>query len=137
MLPAYLSLLQTSNPGSHCYIEKDEDPNGGSRFKYCFVAYGASVNGYKCMRKVIVVDGTSLKGRYGGCLVSACAQDANFQIFPLAFGIVNSENDDAWAWFFYKLSSFVPDCSDLVFISDRHASIYNGLRQVGNLKPPS
>jgi len=42
------------------------------------------------MRKVIVVDGTSMKGQYGGCLISTCCQDGNFQIFPLAFGIVNS-----------------------------------------------
>lgn len=84
------------------------------------------------MRKVIIVDGTSLKGKYGGCLVSVCAQDANFQIFPLAFGIVDSENDDVWEWFFRKLSAFVDDSTETVFISDRHASIYIGLRRVSS-----
>lgn len=130
LIPAYLGLLQASNEGTLCFIEQNDDSEGGTRFKYCFVAYGASVAGYAYMRKVVVVDGTSMKGKYGGCLLSAVAQDGNFQIFPLAFAIVDSENDNAWEWFFQKLSTFVTDCPQLVFISDRHASIYTGLRKV-------
>lgn len=130
LLSAYLGLLQAASPGTICAIENEKDPNGGMRFKYCFVAYGASIQGYKFMRKVIVVDGTSMKGKYGGCLVSACAQDANFQVFPLAFGIIDSENDAVWEWFFRQLSSFVQDSPDLVFISDRHNSISKGITEV-------
>ena len=44
--------------------------------------------------------------------------------------MVDSENDDAWEWFFPKLQTFVYDVPGLVFISDRHASIYSGLRNV-------
>lgn len=133
LLPAYLAQLQTANPGTLCYLEDEEVAGGAKRFKYCFVAFGASIKGYQYIRKVIVVDGTSLKGRYGGCLVSACAQDDNFQIFPLAFGIVNSENDAAWTWFFQRMSIFFDDSTDLVFISERHASIYVGLEMVSSL----
>ena len=68
-----------------------------------FVAYGASISGYQSMRKVVVVDGTSLKGKFGGCLLTASAQNGNFQVFPLAFAVVDSENDDAWECFFQKL----------------------------------
>lgn len=130
LLPTYLALLQNANPGTQCFLEHEEDPTGGTRFKSCFVAYGASICGFPFMRKVIVIDGTSLKGRYGGCLVSACAQDANFQIFPLAFAVVDSEIDKSWIWFLTKLSTFVVDSSELVFISDRHGSIYKGLATV-------
>jgi len=84
------------------------------------------------MQKVIVVDGTSMKGRYDGCLISVCCQDGIFQIFPIAFGIVNSENDSAYEWFFQRLSIIAPDNPDLMFISDRHASIYTGLSKVRN-----
>lgn len=132
LLPTYLALLQASNEGTICYLEHKNDAEGGTRFKYCFVAYRASVSGYPAMRKVVVIDGISLKGNYGGCLLSAVAQDANFQIFPLAFGVVDSENDSAWEWFFQKLSTFVHDSPALVFISDRHASIYTGLHSVRN-----
>lgn len=77
-----------------------------------------------------MIDGTHLHGRYGGCLIAASGQDANFQVFPLAFGIVNSENDEAWTWFMPKLSAVVPDDPELVFVSDRHSSIYNSIRKV-------
>lgn len=130
LLPAYMGLLQTTNPGTICILENTELDVGGIMFKYAFIAYGASVAGYQYMRKVIIIDGTSLKGRYGGCLLSACAQDANFQIFPLAFGVVDSENDSAWEWFLQKLSTFVVDSAEVVFISDRHGSIYTGLKKV-------
>lgn len=130
LIPPYLALLQSSNVGTVCYLESTDEEEGGTRFQYCFVAYGASVAGYSSMRKVVVVDGTALKGKYGGCLLSASAQDGNFQIFPLAFAVVNSENDDAWQWFFQRLQTFVLDTPGLVFISDRHASIATGLRKV-------
>lgn len=100
LIPAYLGLLQCSNEGTLCFMEQNDEPEGGTRFIYCFVAYGASVAGYAFMRKVVVVDGTSMKGKYGGCLLSAATHDGNFQIFPLAFAVVDSENDNAWEWFF-------------------------------------
>ncbi|KAL0729847.1 hypothetical protein Bca4012_025940 [Brassica carinata] len=132
LIPPYLAFLQSSNVGTVCYLESTDEEEGGTRFQYCFVAYGESVAGYSSMRKVIVVDGTSLKGKYGGCLLSASAQDGNFQIFSLAFAVVNSKNDDAWEWFFQRLQTFVVDTPGLVFISDRHASIATGLRKVYN-----
>ena len=82
------------------------------------------------MRKVIIIDGTHLRGRYGGCLIAASAQDANFQVFPFAFGIVNSENDDVWTWFMERLTDTISDDPDLVFVSDRHLSIYASIRKV-------
>jgi len=130
LIPAYLALLQSSNEGTTCFLESTDAEDGGRRFNYCFVAYGASISGYPSMRKVVVVDGTSLKGKFGGCLLSASAQDGNFQVFPLAFTVVDSENDDAWECFSQKLQTFIYDVPGLVFISDRHASIYSGLRKV-------
>ena len=131
LMPAYLGLLQTTNPGSICCLHKEENSDGSMMFKYAFIAFGASIKGYRYMRKVVVIDGTRLKGRYGGCLLSACCQDGNFQIFPLAFGIVDSENDDAWEWFLSQLKTFVEDAHHLVFVSDRHGSIYNPIGKVG------
>ncbi|CAA7044070.1 unnamed protein product [Microthlaspi erraticum] len=104
ILPAYLALLQRTNPGSIFFLDHVEEPLGGSRFKFAFIAYGASIAGFPYMRKVIVVNGASLKWWYGGCLLSACAQDANFQIFPLAFAIFDYENDASWQWFMSKLN---------------------------------
>jgi len=132
LVPAYARLLQQANLGSLCFTEYDDERNGPRRFKYQFIAFATSIKGYEYMWKVIVVDGTSMNGRYGGCFISACCQDGNFQIFLIAIGIVNSENDSAFEWFFQRLSVIAPDNLDLMFISNRHASIYTGLSKVRN-----
>ncbi|XP_024010222.1 uncharacterized protein LOC112085257 [Eutrema salsugineum] len=49
---------------------------------------------------------------------------------PIAFGIVDGENDNAWIWFFRKLIEVIPDRHDLLFVSDRHNSIYTDIRKV-------
>lgn len=133
LMPAYMGLLLTTNPGSLCVIEKTESDDGGVLFKYAFIAFGASIKGYRYMRKVIIIDGTSLKGKYGGCLMSACAQDGNYQIFPLAYAVMDSENDESWEWFMMQLRTFVANSDELVFISDRHGSIYSAINKVSNI----
>lgn len=130
LLPAYLQGLGEANPGSLVELKTVVDAKGVYRFKYLFIAFAASLEGFASMRRVIVIDGTHLKGKYGGCLLTASCQDANFQVFPLAFGVVDSENDNAWEWFFRVLSTAIPDASNLSFVSDRHSSIYTGLRRV-------
>ncbi|XP_033139774.1 uncharacterized protein LOC117133063 [Brassica rapa] len=130
LLPDYLQRLVTANPGTITKLYTETVEGGGERFKYMFVAFGASIKGYEFMRKVVVVDGTHLKGKYAGCLLTASAQDGNYQIFPLAFAVVDSENDSSWEWFFEQLSAFVERDDELVFVSDRHMSIYKGLSKV-------
>ncbi|KAG7564152.1 Zinc finger PMZ-type [Arabidopsis suecica] len=130
LIQPYFKLLLETNPNSPVAMETEKDNFGVERFKYLFFALHACVQGYAYMRKVIVIDGTHLRGRYGGCLIAASAQDANFQVFPIAFGIVNSENDETWTWFMTKLTEAIPDDPELVFVSDRHSSIYASIRKV-------
>ncbi|XP_024013032.1 uncharacterized protein LOC112081428 [Eutrema salsugineum] len=129
LVPTYFKLLKQANPNSVTGIKTEVDNTGVERFKYLFFSLDASARGYQYMRKVVVIDGTHLRNRYGGCLVAASAQDGNFQIFPLGFAIVNSENDEAWEWFLEKLSEIVPDEPELVFVSNRHSSIYSAIRK--------
>ena len=77
------------NPGTKTCVKLDE----GSKFKYLFVALGPCIEGFAVMRKVIVVDATWLKNRYGGVLVFAKAQDPNRHAYPLAFAVLDREND--------------------------------------------
>nr|VDD61419.1 unnamed protein product [Brassica oleracea] len=63
-------------------------------------------------------------------MLVAAAQDGNFQIYPLAFGIVDGENDESWEWFFTKLVSCVSDEYPLVIVSDRHSSIIKACEKV-------
>ncbi|XP_024013600.1 uncharacterized protein LOC112087822 [Eutrema salsugineum] len=122
-LPAYLYMIKRDNPGTFTRLEVD----GSERFKYLFIAYGASMSGFPFLRKVVVVDGTYLQGKYKGTLLIATAQDGNFQIFPIAFAIVDTENDNSWEWFFRQLNSVIPDDERLAIISDRHKAIGNAI----------
>ncbi|KAM3303952.1 hypothetical protein P3S67_014984 [Capsicum chacoense] len=97
------------------------------RFIYYFMAFGASIRGYVHMRKVISVDGTHLSDKYEGVLLSAVAQDTQNHTYPLAYCVVNKENDASWHFFFEKLKAFVVDEPELCIISDRHICIGNGL----------
>ncbi|CAA7025722.1 unnamed protein product [Microthlaspi erraticum] len=98
-LPSYLRRVKQSNPGSVIDLVCDDM----DQFKYCFLSLYASMLGFQYLRHVIVVDGTHLTGKYGGVLLVAAGQDANFQVFLLAFGIVDAENNESWGWFMTKL----------------------------------
>ncbi|XP_024004810.1 uncharacterized protein LOC112081965 [Eutrema salsugineum] len=117
-LPAYLHSVNKANPRTVSALHVDSN----NKFKYLFLAFGASIAGFQYMRRVIVVDGCHLTGKYEGTLLVATAQDGNFQIFPLAFGIVDGEDDASWEWLFSKLRECVSDGYPLVIVYDRHIS---------------
>ncbi|CAF2331047.1 unnamed protein product [Brassica napus] len=118
--------LVIANPGTIACLEVD----ALHRFKYLFFSFAACAKGYKYMRKVVVVDGTFLKGKYKGVLLVATAQDGDSHVYPLAFGIVDAENEASWEWFFNRLTSIVSDDPSLVVISDRCASIAKAVAKV-------
>ena len=67
------------------------------------MSIGASLVGFHTsIRHVIAVDGTFLKAKYLWTLFIAACKDGNNQIYPLAFGIGDSENDASWEWFLQK-----------------------------------
>ncbi|XP_024041882.1 uncharacterized protein LOC127901820 [Citrus sinensis] len=100
LLPKYSHVLTTGNEGTVTHLEQDGDGN----FLYYFVALGSSIKGFmQYIRPVIAVDGTHLKGLYRGSMFVATCLDGNNQLYPLAIGIMDSENNDAWEWFMMKL----------------------------------
>ncbi|XP_047264124.1 uncharacterized protein LOC124896585 [Capsicum annuum] len=78
-------------------------------FVYYFSVFGACIREYAHMKKVISIDGTHLYEKYGGVLLSAVAQDTKNHIFPIAFCVVDKENDASWTFFFQKLKSIIED----------------------------
>ncbi|XP_022843192.1 protein FAR1-RELATED SEQUENCE 5-like [Olea europaea var. sylvestris] len=125
-IPAFFFVIQQTNPGSVTCLEID----GHNRFKYYFMALGASIRGWKHCRPVVVVDSTYLNGHYGDTLFTACTQYANNSIYVLAFGIGDNENDSSWTWFFRQLRKAYGDRDSLCFVSDRHNSIKKAIENV-------
>jgi len=91
-LPSYLYMIRKALHLSRLEVDVLD------RFKYVFIAFGASIDGFPFIRKVIVVDEIFLKGKYLGTLLLATTQDENFNIFPLAFAIVDTKNDASCEW---------------------------------------
>ncbi|XP_033134251.1 uncharacterized protein LOC117127721 [Brassica rapa] len=126
-IPKYLHMLREANPGTHSSYKTDVD----GRFRYLFIAFGQSIRGFNTvMRRVIVVDGTFLKSKFKGVLLVATAIDGNSNLYPIAFGIVDSENEQSWEWFMRELKVVVADDNGLAFISDRQVSIAKALEKV-------
>ena len=91
------------------------------------MAFGASIKGWRHCRPVISVDATFLTSHFRGVLFIASTKDADNHIFPLGFGVGDSENNSSWHWFFKRLRSAIGVRSDLVIISDRHPGILNAV----------
>ncbi|XP_058192052.1 uncharacterized protein LOC131309432 [Rhododendron vialii] len=124
----YRNVVLNSDPRSVFDVEWDQTTN---HFLRLFVAFDACVQGFKHCRPVLSVDATFLKVRHMGCLMSASAKDGNAGLFPLCFGVVDSENNDNWLWFMEKLHGILDEERRVVvFISDRHRGIKEGIAKV-------
>ncbi|PHU08699.1 hypothetical protein BC332_20559 [Capsicum chinense] len=93
----------------YTFVATDDEPIGTeyrfccNRFQYEFFAYGASIIGWTNCRSIIMVHGIFLKAKYHSVLMIAVSKDGNNNIFPLAFGIADSENNESYNWFFNQL----------------------------------
>ncbi|XP_070041168.1 uncharacterized protein [Nicotiana tomentosiformis] len=128
LLSSYLYMMKSKNPGTYTNIKIDDN----NMFLYMFYTYGSSIAGWNHYRPVIDVDATFLKSKYRGALMISVSKDANNQIFPLAFGIAESENNNSYEWYFGELRNAIGSRDNLIFLSDKHQSIAHGIEK--NLK---
>ena len=91
-LPLYLHKIKQANPGTIAELELDAE----KRFKYLFIAFGACIKDFPFMRRVIVIDGAHLSGKFRGVMLVDACQDGNRGIYPIAFWIINVEDAAAW-----------------------------------------
>lgn len=95
-------------------------PEPDIKFNVYFLCMPASIQGWPHCRPVISVDATFLKNKYRGMMMIASTLDGDNKIFPLAFAIVDSENNASWLWFMTKLREAIGSRDRLVIVSDRH-----------------
>ena len=75
------------------------------------------------IRSLIAVDGSHLKGKYKGTMLVTTSLDMNNQIYLIAIGIVDLENDASWEWFMTNLRGVIRDVPELAFIFYRYTFI--------------
>ncbi|XP_020094138.1 uncharacterized protein LOC109714112 [Ananas comosus] len=96
-----------------------------------FIAFGASIQGFlRGCRPYVGLDGAHLKGKFKGIIVSAIALDGNNSVFPVAYGVVESENAESWEWFLVALKEAIGCPNGLVLSSDRQKGLDKALLAV-------
>ena len=132
----YCEDLKRNNPGSIIVLECTPEEDG-RRFQRVFICYGATASGFQYCRPVLGLDGTHLNSKYKGILLTATATDANESLFPLAYAVVSSENNDNWLWFNRLLRNVITehaplflDPQALTFVSDRQKGLLEALATV-------
>ncbi|XP_060182812.1 uncharacterized protein LOC132612730 [Lycium barbarum] len=78
-----------------------------NEFKYAFFAYGASIEGWKHCKPVMIVDATFLKSKYR-----------------------DSENNESYRWFFRHVKKVFGTRKDLSILFDRHTSITTAIKEL-------
>ncbi|XP_057529922.1 uncharacterized protein LOC130808464 [Amaranthus tricolor] len=121
-----------SNPGTvvQWEVQPTMDPTK-VMFQRMFWAFGPSIKGFPHCRPLISIDGTHLYGKYRGTLMIGMSIDANSQLFPLAFAVVEGESNDTWSWFLDCIRHYVTKRDGLCVISDRHKGILHAMNRVG------
>lgn len=129
LLPQYCEQIRRTNPGSIALVYGNNDDNC---FKRLFVSYYASIFGFvNACRPLIGLDRTLLKSKYLGTLLLATGFDGDGSLFPLAFGIIDEENDENWIWFLSELHTLLEANTEnmprLTILSDRQKGIVDGV----------
>lgn len=123
----YAHELMKSNPGSTVKMDTVAVSEEERQFQRIYICLDACKRGFKAgCRPLIGLDGCFLKGYYGGQLLSAVGQDANNQLYVIAYAIVNVENKDNWKWFLELLHGDLGDYKQhgWTFISDMQKVIH-------------
>lgn len=93
------------------------------RFYVCFARIKKAWCSYS--RPIFGIDGCFLKCYTEGQLLAAVGRDSNNQMYPIAYAIVDKENEDNWLWFLEKLQIDLNlrNGSGFTVISDRQKVI--------------
>ncbi|XP_070055254.1 uncharacterized protein [Nicotiana tomentosiformis] len=118
-LPSYLYILEKTYLGSIVKLQKTED----DYFLYVFVALSTFIKGWEHCRLVVVVDGTFLNSAYRGIMLTTSTMDATSSILPLAYAVVDLENDTSWRWIFEQFKHAYGEKLNMCVVSDQNESI--------------
>nr|KAJ0213473.1 hypothetical protein LSAT_V11C400168770 [Lactuca sativa] len=136
LLRDYVLELQATNPDTTVKIDVCSEPNPDSptrQFRRIYVCLGPLKKGFKaCLRDLLGFDGAFMKGPFPGQVLLAVGLDSNNGIYPLAYGIVESENTESWKWFLDNLGDDLDlgRNSNFTFISDRQKGLHTAVEQI-------
>ncbi|GJS46048.1 hypothetical protein Tco_0596169 [Tanacetum coccineum] len=136
LLRDYLIELQKCNPNTtvklDCYRKENHECTTRV-FRRIYVCLGPLKEGFKAGgRELLGLDGAFMKGQYPGQLLTAVGVDGNNGIYPVAYGIVESESLDSWKWFLTQLGDDLElyNNSNFTFINDRQKGLLPAIKSL-------
>ncbi|XP_030468784.2 uncharacterized protein LOC115687388 [Syzygium oleosum] len=126
-LPLFCEKVVEANPGSLANLFTDDD----GRFQHLFVSFRALIQGFNdgC-HPLVFLDSISFKSKYHEVFLTASAVDGDDGPFPLAFAIVDVEDDSNWCRFLEQLRSAFSTSTPITFISDHEKGLETSVHQV-------
>jgi transposase-like protein len=106
--------------------------NMKNEFKRLFLCPGVLTMVINYCKPIVIVDACHLRLQYGGVVMSACVNDGENQIVPIAVAIVDIENQDNWEFFFIYLLKAIPilNNENFTIIHDREKGLSNAQNKI-------
>ena len=76
---------------------------------------------------MISIDGMHLYGKLKGKILITTGVDAENEIYPLAYAVVDEETTTSWIFLFQLRTYVVQDRNGICLISDRYLNILNAI----------
>ncbi|KAL2930621.1 Antiviral helicase SKI2 [Bienertia sinuspersici] len=128
----YLKFMKQNSPDTKLVLVTDQESRP-EVFKRLFVCFDGVAKGWiEGCRKVLCVDACFLKTFLGGQLLAAIGRDGNDQMYPVAWAVVEGENNQSWEWFINKVKQSLQlnDGAGMAIISDEHQSILSAVAKL-------
>ncbi|CAM8902856.1 unnamed protein product [Rhodiola kirilowii] len=128
-LPHLMQALQDCSNNNFVKWDVTTLENETVQVNRIFWSFAECILAFNHCRPIIFVDGTHIYGKYNAKLLVAIGLDANNHILPLAFALVESENNSSWKWFMSCIREGVTKREGLCVVSDRHNGILAAMRE--------
>ena len=126
LLPWMCERIVQTNPGTIIELMHSSD----GRFGKLFIAHAASIQGFTMgCRPIVAIDSSHMSGTYNDALFFATSYDANDSMFPLAIGVMSSEDYEDRSWFLKNLKNVVGD-EEVVIIFDRCPALLRSVPEI-------
>jgi hypothetical protein len=124
--------IELRSPGSVVDIDTVTDPvDGKIRFSRFLCAFKASIDGFLYDYKpYISIDSTVQNGMWNGHMPASLALDDHNWMFPLAFGLFDSETKDNLVWFMEQFRKAIGLMENLAICTDACKGLESVVRLV-------
>ncbi|XP_060179076.1 uncharacterized protein LOC132609216 isoform X2 [Lycium barbarum] len=133
-LVGYVNALKESNPGSDIILKvsKVALAEGKRRFLRMYICFDALKKGFRAgLRPFIGLDGTFLKGKAKGQILTVVAQDSMNHFYPIAWAVVDKETKATWLWFLELLGKSLNfnNGEGITLVSDMQKGLIEAVQQ--------